>query len=137
VVDRPGDVRDVTPLPQSRKIFIFSQRYRKFFLRSVTTKVPRSIKTVSFTIRKRGIYGSILYIYGSFLVRIKSNYQAQKYVPYCIRIINEPYLFVFTYFTDTIRLIVLQRIVTVNGQCLQCKLSERRHELVIHRLALL
>ncbi len=89
---------------------------------------PKSIKTVSFTIRKRGIHGSILHIYGSFSVRIE---------PYCIGIVNGPYLVVFTYFTNKIQLVVLQRIVTVNGPCLQRKLSKIRHELVIHRLALL
>jgi hypothetical protein len=97
--------------------------------------IPRSIKTVSFTIRKRvvnvvktGIYGSILYIYGSFSVRIKPYYRAQKYLPYLV---------VFTYFADTIQLVVLQCIVIVNGPCLQRKLFEILHELVIHRLTLL
>ncbi len=53
----------------------------------------------------------LLYIYDSFSVRIKTYYRAQKYVPFCILI--------------------------VNGPCLQRKLSEIRHELVIHRLTLL
>jgi hypothetical protein len=105
--------------------------------------VPRSIKTVSFTIRKRSVkivktehlrqYSEYLWLLS---VRIKSYYRTQKYVLYCIRIVKRSYLVVFTYFTDTIWLVVLQRIVTVNGPCLQRKFSKIRHELVIHRLAL-
>jgi hypothetical protein len=65
---------------------------------------------------KRGIYGSIQCIYGPFSVRIIPYYLAQKYTPFCIRIVNGPYLSVFSNFTDTIRFAVLYRKVTVNGR---------------------
>jgi hypothetical protein len=62
--------------------FIYYSKSDLYFLRksiNVASK-PRSIKTVPFTIRRRGIYGSVLYIYDSLSVRIKLYYRAQKYV---------------------------------------------------------
>ena len=63
---------------------------------------------------KRGIYGSIQCIYGPVSVRIIPYYLAQKYGPFCIRVVNGPYLAVFSNFTDTIQLTVFYRKVSVN-----------------------
>ena len=65
---------------------------------------------------KRGIYGGIRYHYAPLSVRIRPYYLAQKYGPYCIRIVNGPYLTVFQNFTDKLRWTVLQCIITVNGR---------------------
>jgi hypothetical protein len=65
---------------------------------------------------KRSIYGSIPFKYDPFSVRIKPYYLAQKYGPFCIRVVNGPYLAVFSNFTDTIQLTVFHRKVSVNGR---------------------
>jgi hypothetical protein len=64
--------------------------------------------------QKWGIYGSIQCKYGPSSVRIVPYYLAQKYMPFCIRIVNGPYLAVFSNFADIIQLAVLYRKVTVN-----------------------
>jgi hypothetical protein len=61
-------------------------------------------------------YGSIQCIYGPFSVRIIPYYLPQKYVSFCIRIVNGPYLVVFSSFRDTIQFAVLYRKVIVNGR---------------------
>jgi hypothetical protein len=84
---------------------------------------PRLIKTASFKIRKRTVNVLKTAHLRQYTVYIRpvfglyhTVYLAQKYVPFSIRIVNGPYLAVFSNFTDAIQLAVLERKVTVNGR---------------------
>lgn len=64
---------------------------------------------------KQRFHGDFTDKFGPYSVRTTPYYLAQNYGPYCIRVMNGPYLSVFDNITPVIGIPLSLRIVVING----------------------